>query len=536
MEKKQKYIITAIAIVVVIIAAGLVFSSTSTVERDPQNLVIAATGHGGEPETGFDPMYGWAYNGEPLIQSSLFRFDNNRSIVNDLGTGYETSDSKTWIATIRDDAKFSDGSKVTAEDVAFSFNTASKSEGYLFYDAFDKAEAINETTVKITLKQPQAEFLFTLARQPIVPKDYYNNETYGEKPIGSGPYKLVQWDKGQQAIFELNENYYGKKPKFKKITILFFEDDAAFASAKKGEVDIAAIPSNYANETVPGMHLVTLKSYDNIHISLPFLNDTGKKTEDGNPIGNNVTGDISIRKALYTGINRQKLIDDVFLGYGDVDYTGVDKLPWANKEAILPDSNPDEAKNILKEAGWKDTDGDGIVEKNGTKASFKLLYNAENPQYQQLAVAFAEEAKKLGIEVIPEGKSSDEISNLRASNPAVSKYGTNDIDPVYSSYISDVAGQGYSNPGYYNNSIVDKYLKDSQKSGSVEETYNLVKLAAWDGTTGFGPKGDVAKLSIGDMDYLLLVDDTLDIGTPYVQPHGCGDIYGNIYDWKRVSK
>lgn len=530
----KKYIgIIALILIVGIVGAAMFLGGTS-VERNPDELVVAAAGHGGEPEEGFDPMYGWAYNGEPLIQSSLFRFDNNRSIINDLGTGYETSDSKVWTVTIRNDVKFSDGTNLTAEDVAFSFNTAAKSEGYLFYDSFEKTEVLDDYTVQITLKEPQAEFLYTLARQPIVPHDYYNNETYGEKPIGSGPYKLVQWDKGQQAIFELNEYYYGKKPEFKKLTILFYEEDAAFNAAKKGEVDIATIPNNYANETIEGMHLEALPSYDTIYITLPYLNNTGNKTEDGNPIGNNVTSDLSIRKALYTAMNRQKLIDDVLLGYGTVDFTGVDKLPWANNESKLNDSDPEKAKAILKEGGWEDTDNDGIVEKNGTKASFTLLYNAERPTDQQLAIAFSEQMKKIGIDVKVEGKSSDEISALRGSNAALSAYGSNDLDPIYSSYLSSVAGQGYSNPGFYSNPTVDKYLIESQSSASLDEAYEFMRLAAWDGTTGFGPKGDIARLFIADKDYLLFVSDTLDIGTPNIQPHGCGDIYGNIYEWKRV--
>lgn len=530
---KKKLVIIAVVIIIAIVGVSMLFGGSST-KRNPDELIIAATGHGGELESGFDPMYGWAYNGEPLIQSSLFRFDNNRSIVNDLGTGYTTEDSKTWVATIRDDAKFSDGKKVTAEDVAFSFNTASKSEGYLFYDDFEKAEAINDTAVKVTLKQPQAEFLFTLARQPIVPHDYYDNNTYGSNPIGSGPYKLVQWDKGQQAIFELNEHYYGKKPAFKKLTILYYENDAAFAAAKRGELDMAAVPTSYGNQSVDGMELKGLPSYDSRYITLPFNNNTGEKTEDGFEKGNNVTADIAIRKAMYTGLNRQKLIDEVFSGYGDPDFTGVDKLPWFNEEAKLPDSNPEDAKKILKDGGWVDTDNDGIVEKNGQKASFTLLYGASDPDSQQLAIGFSDQMKEIGIEVIPEGKSRDAMKPLKFSNAVINGYGTNDIDPVYTAYMSNLAGQSYSNPNFYKNPTVDNYLNQSKSSSSLDETYNLIKLAAWDGNTGFGPKGDCVNIYIFDPEYLLFVDESLDIGTPLIQPHGCGDIYGNIYDWKRV--
>ena len=132
-------------------------------------------------------------------------------------------------------------------------------------------------------------------------------ETYGENPIGSGPYKFVQWDKGQQVIFEANPDYYGQKPYFKKLTILFMESDTAFAAAKSGQVDLAEIPSSYANQKVDGMKIVSLDSIDARGISFPMQPTQAEKTENGYSIGNNVTSDPAIRKALNIGIDRQAL-------------------------------------------------------------------------------------------------------------------------------------------------------------------------------------------------------------------------------------
>ena len=113
-------------------------------------------------------------------------------------------------------------------------------------NVLEKVETIDEYTVKFTLKKPQSTFINSLVETGIVPKHAYG-EDYAENPIGSGPYQLVQWDKGQQLIVKANPEYYDKKPYFQKITFLFLSEDATFAAAQAGEVDVAAIPAHLAN-------------------------------------------------------------------------------------------------------------------------------------------------------------------------------------------------------------------------------------------------------------------------------------------------
>lgn len=96
----------------------------------------------------------------------------------------------------------------------------------------NNATAVNPTTVQFDLNKSDSTFLDKLAYTGIVPSDSYNNETYGSNPVGSGPYKFAQWDKGQQVILERNDNYYGDQPEFKKLTILFAQNEAAFNAAK----------------------------------------------------------------------------------------------------------------------------------------------------------------------------------------------------------------------------------------------------------------------------------------------------------------
>ena len=524
----KKYIIGGIVALIAIIAiAAFAMGGTST-ERGPNELVMAVSNHGGEPEGGFDPLAGWQTSGEPLIQSTLFKHSGNGSLVNDLATGYTvSSDGKTIDVDIRDGVKFTDDTPLTAEDIAFTYNKG-KETGAINLDAMDKAEAVNDTHVKFTLNKTDSTFVHRLAFLGIVPSDSYNNETYGEHPVGSGPYKLSQWDKGQQAIFEVNENYYGKKPYYTKVTNLFMEPDAAFAAAKKGDVDLVEMPLSYSNETIEGMHQVVFPSVDTRYIGLPVNNET--TNEDGVIVGNNITADPAIREAISVGINRSAIVEGAFNGLGNVTYVGTGNLlPWASDYKI-EDGKVDEAKKILADAGWKDTNGDGIVEKDGKTASFDIDYASSDSTRQAVALQFAEQVKQIGIEATPNGKTWDEMDTTKFNQPIVWGGGSADPNQLYNFYDSEVAATEYNNPAAYNNSAVDTLISSAQGNTNLEASY-----ATWAQVESTAAP-DNPYIWIGTLDYLLFVSDSLDISedTHTIYPHG-GDIWGNIYDWKNTN-
>ncbi|RBQ24628.1 HTH-type transcriptional regulator SgrR [Candidatus Methanobinarius endosymbioticus] len=532
---KKKYILIVIAIIAIILVVGAIFLGDSSTERKSDEIVAAVGAYTREPDMGYDPTLGYAYSKEPLIQSTLFKRDGNMTLKNDLAKNYTTSsDGKTWTVDIRDDVKFHDGSKLTAKDVAFTYNKSADAGASVDLTDLTQVKAVNDTQVEFTLNKSDSSFLFRLSAVGIVPESGYNNETYGQNPIGSGPYKFVQWDKGQQLILEVNEDYYGEKPQFKKLTLLFLDDDAAFAAAKKGEVDVAEIPLSYSDEKVNNMTMVALDSIDTRGISLPNVNNTGEKV-NGIDVGNNVTSDESIRKALNYGIDRQKLIDGPLKGYGNKSFDGIGlNLPWSNSEAAIEDGNLEKAKKILADSGWKDTDGDGILEKNGQKASFTVLYEASDSNRQSLVVSVAEEAKVMGIEILPEGKSWDEIDTQKLSQPVLWGFGTLDPSTIYHQFYSKLVGSGWDNPASYNNSAVDQHMEDALNAPNENASYSYWSQVSYDGTNGISPKADAPWLWLVLMDYTYFVDDSLDIGDPVVQPHG-GNLFGNIHEWKRVN-
>ena len=127
------------------------------------SVVIAI---GTEPET-MDPTKGWGHGNAPLVQSTLVKYTAELSFVNDLATDYVLSrDGLVWTFKIRDDAFFTDGEKLTAEDVAFTLETAKAAQGAVDLTYMESAVATDDTTVIITLKQPTSIFLNTLAIEP----------------------------------------------------------------------------------------------------------------------------------------------------------------------------------------------------------------------------------------------------------------------------------------------------------------------------------------------------------------------------------
>ncbi|MFF3102630.1 ABC transporter substrate-binding protein [Viridibacillus arvi] len=485
-----------------------------------------------EPEAGFDPTTGWGRYGSPLFQSTLLKRDDKLKIVNDLATSYKVSeDGKVWTVKMREDVKFSDGEPLTAADVVFTFETAINNGSVVDLNGMSKVEAVDDYTVKFTLKEPQSTFVNSLVATGIVPKHAYGKD-YAENPIGSGPFQLVQWDKGQQVIVKANPEYYDKKSNFKQITFLFLNEDAAFAAAQAGTVDLAYIPAAFSKQKVKGMRLETIQTVDNRGIVFPFVK-SGDVNEAGLPIGNDVTADPAIRHAINIGVDRQALVDGVLEGHGTPAYTSVDGLPWWNSETVIKDADMDIAKKLLSDAGWKDTDGDGILEKDSLKAEFTLYYLANDAIRQSLAISVADMMKPLGINIKLEGGSWDMIAKKMYSNPVLMGWGSHDPHEMYNIYSSESAGIEYYNTGYYQNKTVDEYFEKALSSKSEKEAIEFWKKAQWDGTTGLSAKGDAPWAWLVNINHLYLVKDGLDIGDQRIHVHGHGwPATDNIVDWK----
>ena len=507
-------------------------NSQSEEKEAKKELVLAL---GSEPDGGFDPINGWGRYGSPLFQSTLLKRDQDMNIINDLATGYEVSeDGLTWTVSIREDAKFSDGQPLTSEDVVFTFEKLMESSSTVDLTFVDSVTSKSDYSLEFKLKSPRSTFISNLIATGIVPKKSYTSEYY-QNPIGSGPLVLVQWDKGQQIIVKPNENYYGQKPNFDKITFLFLEEDAAFAAAKAGQLDMTAIPPSYASQKIEGMKLTEVSSVDNRGIMFPTVK-SGEADADSNPIGNEVTSDLAIRQAINVALDRQAIVDGVLEGYGTKAYSICDKMPWWNEETVTTDNDVDLAKKILADGGWIDADGDGILEKDNIKAEFNLVYPSGDQLRQSLAMVVADMVKPIGINIVIEAKTWDEIEAVLHKDAILMGWGSQDPLEMYNVYSSKMKGVEWYNPGYYENQKVDEYMEKALQARSEEEANEYWKKAQWDGETGLSGKGDVPWVWLVNRSHLYLVNDKLDIGKQQIQPHGHGwPLTSNIEQWKWID-
>lgn len=502
-----------------------------TTEQTSQELILAI---GGESDEGYDPTLGWGRYGAPLFQSTLLRRDSDLNVVNDLAQSYSVSDDGlTWTVQIREDVTFTDGEQLTAEDVAYTFNTAAESGGLTDVTVLDAAVATGDYTVELRLREPQSTFINRLITLGIVPA-HAHGDGYAQNPIGSGPFILERWDQGQQLIVERNPDYYGNAPQIDRIVFLFLDEDAAFAAAQAGEAVLVSVPQSLAVQTVDGMRLVDVESVDNRGLLFPFVPDTGETTENGHPIGNDVTADPAIRQAINYALDRQALVEGVLEGYGSPAYGPVSYLPWEQPAANITDGDLETAQQILTDAGWADADGDGILEKDGLAAEFTVIYPASDSIRQALALSSADMLRPLGIQANVEGKSWDEIETQMHSSAVVFGWGSHDQTEMWNLYHSTMGGVEYYNTGYYGNSAVDDYLDLAMGATSQEEANAFWQNAQWDGEqTGFTTRGDAAWAWLVNLNHTYFVSDCLDIGQPQVEPHGHGwPITAGIVEWQ----
>ena len=505
-------------------------AATTEAPAEVKDSVVVAISS--EPET-LDPTQGWGHGNAPIMQSTLVTYTADMTFENDLATEYNLSDDGlVWTFKIREDAYFTDGEQVTASDVAFTLETAKAAQGAVDLTFMESAVATDDFTVVITLNTPTFWFLNTLASVGIVPEHAYT-EDYGTNPaVGSGPYKFVEWRQQEQLILTANEDYYGGAPAIKNVTIVFMGEDAALAAVQAGQVDAAITSATLAVNSVPGYHIEEVVSADCRGFTLPVLPNEGKTTESGAPIGNNVTCNIEIRQAIAYAIDREAIAELALNGYATPAYSENDGMPW-NNPAVKIDTDVEKAKKLLADAGWVDTDGDGIVEKDGLKAEFTCVYPASDSARQAILLASVELLKEVGINVIPLGTSWDEIMSLMFSEAVMMGWGAATPSETFFLYQSEGALlDDFYNPEGYMSETTDAYLDAARQSLTAEEAYENFQKVQWDGETGTAMIGECPWVWIVNLDHLYFVRDGLSIGDQPIHPHGHSlPLIQNLQDW-----
>ncbi|MDI3533891.1 MAG: peptide/nickel transport system substrate-binding protein [Thermosediminibacterales bacterium] len=411
MFKKSLILFAAVLVVFIIVLSGC---NNKTINQEPP-VAEESPVMGGSINIGLtskieslNPLMTQNKENEELINlvfDGLVKPDENLLFQPAIARKWEVSENGLdWTFYLRDDVYWHDGFHLTSQDVIFTFDKVfaegenstwkEKMSNIANYYAFD------EKTIKIELYQPDASFLSIMTIK-ILPQHLLETgeensgkleEAFSQKPVGTGPYKIQNWDH-QKNIIELtaNDNYYLKRPYIDKIIFKTYEDIDSLRNAfDSGEIDILTIePSDWA--LYQEKEKVEIYEYPRLYYDFMALNLSGKPA---------FFKDINLRKALIYGIQREKILQEVLLGRGFTINSPIPSISWAfNPNLIEYRFQPEKAAELLKQSGWSDTDNNGILDKNGIQLEFELLVNEENQNRYLTALQIKEDLKKLGINV-----------------------------------------------------------------------------------------------------------------------------------------
>ena len=485
-------------------------------------------------DSSLDPVKGAFSYGWGFTNNALLKVQPDSSYVGDLADSWEISeDARTYTFKLKEGISFHDGSAFTAEDVVFTYGTVKEEQGNnekVDLSRMSAIEAVDEHTVRITLSEPYSPFLDATAALGIVPKSSYDSRAFDEMPIGTGPWKAVQYDPGQQLIVEANEGYYDGAAKIRRVTFVNMDNEAAFSNARSGQMDIVMVQPAYAAEEIKGMHIEKLETMDVRNISLPCRPEQTMENARGEAVevGSSATSDIAVREALNIGIDREQIIADAFNDVGVPAYGFTSNLEWGNAP-VMEDKRAEEAKKILEEAGWTDEDGDGVREKSGVRCAFEVYTPSDEKDRYQLAVATAQSAKELGIEITVKETTWDEITKASYRAGVVWGFGQFDPSVLHQLFSSDTfLTTEYGNTAGYENAQVDALMGEALLTDDHGEA-----VAKWKEAQEIYAN-DIPYLYLVNIEHCYFIKDNVDISveTQIPHPHGHGlPIICNMKEW-----
>lgn len=501
------------------------YSSSETV-----SVVMPKTS---ENSAGFDPMHGWGcgeHTHDPLIQSTLFKCDEDGNVQNELASEYSYEDGgKVLVVTLREDAYFSDGTQLKAKDVAFTIEAQKNSADSIVDLSYVKSvEARSDFICAINLETPNQMLLYTLCFCGIVPSESYIDGQYGKKPVGSGAYKLESWNVGQSATLVYNDKYYGDAPSIKRIVVSFMDEEAASLAVKAGEADVSYTSSVLANSSYDNYRLEQIETNDSRGISLPCNSSSSQDiTVAGKTYkaGNNVLCDFSIRYAMNLALDRDLSVKNALSSYGTPAYSVCDNQPWGSQDVVIK-TDVNKAIEVLETSGWALNGDNNIREKDGKIATFNLYYASSDSQRQALAYDFANQMKEIGIEVNTIGAGWDEIYDHQYSDAVLWGWGTNSPSDFYEITKSD----GNCNFALYSSNEADECLASAVASTTQTEAIEYYKQAQ----SYVTPEKASSWIWLANVEHLYFVRDGVDIGKQVKHPHGHGwSLLANITSWTK---
>jgi len=338
---------------------------------------------------------GYVYNG-------LIRYDKQYQFEGDLAESWDISeDNLTLTFHLRKGVTWHDGEPFTSADVMFTYKLYIDPEvptSYAEdYKQVVKAESPDPYTFKVRYEKPYAPALESWGI-PIHPKHLLEGQDVTKSPltrhpVGTGPYKFIKWDSGERVVLEANPDYFEGQPYIHRVVYRVVPDlSTQFLELQSGGLDYMGLtPIQYKTQTDTPAFKRNFNKYKYLGFGYTYL---------GYNLQNELFKDKLIRQAFSYAINKQEIIDGVLLGLGEIATGPYKPDHWVyNQNVKHYQYDPGQAIKLLKDAGWNDSDGDGILDKHGNKLAFTIVTNQGNELRSKTAEIIQRRLKDIGVDV-----------------------------------------------------------------------------------------------------------------------------------------
>jgi len=337
-----------------------------------------------------------------LIYNGLVRYDKNITLEGDLAERWEISEDNLAIRFyLRKDIKWQDGKPFTAKDVEFTYKLYIDPKTPTAYATdflrVKEFKVLDPYTVEVTYERPYAPALgsWATAMHPshLLEGQDVTQSPLKRNPVGTGPYRFVEWTTSEKIVLDSNHDYYEGRPYIDRVMTRVIPDPATmFLELKAERLDeMNLTPLQYRRQTDTSWFKKHFNRYKYLTFSYSYL---------GYNLQDEKFKDKRVRQALTTAINRESIVQGVLLGLGAV--TNAPYKPdtiWYNHNVKKYPYDPVKAKQMLEEAGWKDTGGDGILRKDGKPFEFTIITNQGNEVRKNAATIIQSDLSKVGIKV-----------------------------------------------------------------------------------------------------------------------------------------